>query len=176
MEYTFVFKDNGWWLKITTIEQLIEYDNSDTTKWYKAFDNLVHSKEFGHGMEHANELAFVIGMRSERKQISALHATADLKANRLAAQLDCLTKGYAIYINQKGGWHPVNKNIKDYTEWYHSTTLSYPKFKESELKIKQFPGGTHYYAYLGKLQLRNNNIMKWNTYDEAYNYAKQFLE
>lgn len=176
MKYTFVYKNNCWWLKITTIQQLIEYDEHELPKWYSAFSNLMNSKEFGNGMEHANELAFVIGMRSERKQISSMKATADLKAQKFSAQMDCLIKGQSIYINRKGGWHPVDKNIKDYTEWYTSDSLIYPQFKKSELRIKKFPGGIHYYAYIGDLQLRDNDTIKWNTYEEAYDYAKQFLE
>ena len=28
--------------------------------------------------------------------------------------------------------------------------------------------GQHYYAYVGDMQVRGGDVLKWNTYDEAY--------
>ena len=36
--------------------------------------------------------------------------------------------------------------------------------------------GTHWYAYLGDMQIRDNDKLKWDSYEEAYEYAQQFIK
>lgn len=68
-EYIFVFKENGWWLKISSINELLNYHDKTDARWSNAFENLIHSKEFSvlnsdrtisRGNEHANALATAI--------------------------------------------------------------------------------------------------------------------
>ena len=42
--------------------------------------------------------------------------------------------------------------------------------------MKQFPGGEHYYAYIGDMQVRDGDTLKWNSYQEAYEMALSLLE
>lgn len=184
-EYIFVFKENGWWLKISSINELMNYHDKTDARWSDAFENLIHSKEFSvlnsdrtisRGNEHANTLATAIGFYGSRKRLSPITATAEMRSNIIETQINMLLKGYTIYINEKGGWHFTDeKKQKDYTEFYRKKDMIFPSFTKDQLRIKQFPMGTHWYAYLGDMQLYNKDQMKWNTYKEAYDYAQQFL-
>ena len=49
-------------------------------------------------------------------------------------------------------------------------------FKESDIRIKQFQGGEHYYAYVGDMQVRDGENFKWNSYKEAYDKALEVIE
>lgn len=44
------------------------------------------------------------------------------------------------------------------------------------MEVKSFPGGDHFYAYIGDMQVRDGDILKWDTYDEAYNQALSILD
>ena len=48
MSYTFVLKNGGWWLKISSLEELVEYykNTKGSTKWWNVFDNYIKGKEF----------------------------------------------------------------------------------------------------------------------------------
>ena len=35
--------------------------------------------------------------------------------------------------------------------------------------------GEHYYAYIGNMQVRDGDILKWNTYEEAYSKALEYI-
>ena len=79
-----------------------------------------------------------------------------------------------MYFNPNGGWHYDKK--KAYIQWYDSDKLIWPDFKENQIKIERFPAGEHYYAYVGNMQVRDGDTLKWNTYEEAYEHAKQYCE
>lgn len=175
IEYLFVFKNGGWWLKISSINELFDYHEKTDVRWESAFSNLIHSKEFFRdGNEHCNALALAIGMYGSRNKINALDATVAIKSQVLSTQLDLLLKGYDIYINSSGGYH-MEKG-KNYKQWYRKKKLIFPNFKKDELKIKKFPMGTHWYAYIGDMQLRDGDTVKWDKYEDAYNYAQQFMK
>lgn len=177
MEYLFVYKEKGWWLKISTIQELIEYEQQTNTRWYEAFNSLVNSKEFTKtGKEHASNLAFAIGMHCQNNNLTLLEGVSKMASTVFTTQFEYILKGFSIYINPKGGWHPIHSSEKPYTEYCRKPNLTFPAFKESDIRIKQFPGGTHWYAYIGNIQLTNGDIVKWDKYQDAYEYAKTMVE
>ena len=48
MSYTFVLKNGGWWLKISSLEELVDYykTTKGTNKWWNVIDNYIQGKEF----------------------------------------------------------------------------------------------------------------------------------
>ena len=54
--------------------------------------------------------------------------------------------------------------------------IIFPDFKRHQIRVKSFPGGDHFYAYIGDMQVRDGDILKWDTYDEAYNQALSILD
>lgn len=44
------------------------------------------------------------------------------------------------------------------------------------MKNDECPHGCHYYAYIGDMQVKDGNIIKWNTYEEAHRVALAVLD
>ena len=51
-------------------------------------------------------------------------------------------EGLTLYVNSSGGYCMSLENI---TNRYESETLMWPVFSEDDIRIKKWPGGTHYY-------------------------------
>ncbi len=174
-EYLFVYKNGGWWLRINEPKQLFDYYEKTDSRWSDGFYNLITSKEFGNGENHANSLAYAIGTYGANRKLNAIEATQSFRVAVLSNQLDVLLKYHEIYINRNGGYHPNTSGRKDYSQFVRRKRLIFPEYKESDIRIKQFTGGEHWYAYIGDLQIKDGDIIKWNTYEEAYRKAKELI-
>lgn len=172
IDYLFVWKNDGWWLKITTPAQLFDYWDKTDGKWSEVLSNLIRSKEFGWGMEHATALSFVTGMYANKVDKPLLNAVADFAGEIKGQQLKFLMQYGTLYFNQKGGYH-FRYNDDTETQFCRRKDLVWPGFKEKDIRIKSFPGGTHFYAYIGDVQVRAENglDLKWDTYEEAMQEA-----
>ena len=89
-------------------------------------------------------------------------------------QLRDLQERGAIYINRLGGYH--GDSTQEKLPFVHRDKLVFPNFKENEIRIKQFPNGEHWYAYIDDVQVRDGDTLKWNTYEEAYTQAKKYID
>lgn len=177
MEYLFVFEYDirCWSLKITNIELLNQYFN----------DNQV----FEHDKAHYKELQtyekddYRKATHSEygwyinnalKNNISIDDAYNILAGIQYAAMYKVLQETGAIYISEIGSFHGERKE-KNYNTFIHKNTLDFPKYYNEDIRIKQFPDGTHYYAYIGNIQVKDKTgILKWNSYDEAYQAALEY--
>ena len=97
----------------------------------------------------------------------------ELSHDKHFAMAKALREGNLIYLNQKGGWH-VGKDERD-AEWVRRKELIFPVFKHNQISIEKFPSGTHFYAYVDGLQVRNGDQLKWDTYDEARKFAQKWI-
>lgn len=178
MDYTFVYKYGGWWLKVNSYEKLADYHQQTADfRWNKAYENLLNSKDFfpKTGKEHTGPLAYAIYHYALNRNISMVEGMSRIHKDMLDAQFKGLDDGYDLYINRIGGWH-VDSG-KPYTQFYTRKKLLFPNFTKNNLiRISQFPMGQHYYAYIDDMQVRDRDKLKWDTYDEAYEYAKKFIE
>ena len=171
--YRFVFKDNGWWLKISSIEELDDYYNKvDNMRASDCFEKLINSREFGAKdgklKPHADAQAMALGFYAINRKLNPIEATLMMQEDKYKVQSSCLDDGDSLYINSVGGWHSGSYECD---MWYDSEDIVFPDLQQDDIKVKQFPMGTHYYAYVGSLQVRDGNTLKWDTYEEAYNHA-----
>lgn len=182
IEYTFIFMNGGWWLKISTIKELTDYLIATDSRWEQALNNLLNSKEFTkHGMEHAGAIATAIGFYGTNRNLNGVDATLLLREQLVDDQLNEIRNGNTVVINRNGGYFilrdkDLSGDTKKYSQWCKKKELIFPDFKKNELKIERFPMGTHWYAYLGDMQIRDNDRLKWDSYEEAYEYAQQFIK
>lgn len=175
-EYLFVFKNGGWWLKITSVEQLIKYHEQTDNRFAEAFANLINSKEFTKGTEHAKDLAYAIGLFGSNRHLSPIDATVQFKQRIVQTQLDCLLEYGVLYINQRGGYHFGKPDKKDYSQFVWRKELVFPSYNENDIRIKKFQGGEHWYAYVGDTQVRDGDTLKWDKYEDAYEKAKTIMD
>lgn len=180
MKYRFVFKNGGWWLKIGNIDELMNYTTSVKSPVAKGLIDALYSREFGPNVPgqplapHASNEGWLVGLHAINKDVGLGVATCELAIQIDTAKVNALSDGNDLYFNPNGGWHYDKK--KAYTQWYDSDKLIWPDFKENQIKIERFPAGEHYYAYVGNMQVRDGDTLKWNTYEEAYEHAKQYCE
>lgn len=173
MEYTFVLKDKGtvnqgWWLKISNISQLEDYISRIGSP--KIVRGIFNAREYYDNKAHADTLAQAIICKATHDNKSVVDAGLDLQGAMIRSQIDALTIG-PIYINAYGGWHSGG----EYSDWLHRDKPIFPDFGKEQIRVKKFEGGSHYYAYIGDLQIRDGEILKWNTYSEAYNQALKYV-
>lgn len=178
--YTFVYEpsNKGWWLKIDSVEKLIDY-HQKTEKLYAdcLIDYMHHADEYkktGNYSCFDNIRTVGIVMFAEKRSLTIIDAIIQFRLDVSLSQLNYIHDYGAIAINKVGGYHFLES--KDYTEFVNRKGLIWPDFKMSDIRISQFPGGQHWYIHIGDVELRNGTQMKWDNREEAYNYAKSFVK
>lgn len=168
-EYEFIFEepDNGWWLKIDSVEKLIDYHKKTTNLYSGVITDYTHNKKY----HWTNKRTLPIVMYAQKHHLTIIDAIIQFRLLIAQQQLEQIHKYKAIYINSSGGYH---SNAK-YKQFVFKKELVFPDCDKKDIKIEQFPGGTHFYAYIGNMQLRDGDKLKWDTYQEAYEYAKKFV-
>lgn len=188
--FRFVLRNGGWWLKLSNMEDISNYymrrdekysivsDATDRTL-YKGFEAYMHKEDKDISdidvTEQSNEerMADLIELVAINKKYTAPQAVLDIKHRKMDAQIKSIQEGYDIYINPVGGWN-IGKH--DYTQWCDREKPIFPNYTEKDIKIESFEGGKHFYLYIGNIQFRDGDKLKWDTYDEAYQFALKELD
>lgn len=205
MEYLFVFdpESRGWWLKIENEEQLLDYVQKTNRGWsteglelywklYKEANELETRKERGKKrtvkefldempmerrfkMMTENPQAFnaMFGaiIQAEKYGGSIIDGFRNLNLETGLAYLDTIRRDGQVYINPVGG----KTFYIDYEQFCRKKELSFPSFTEKDIRIKKFDGGTHYYAYVGNVEVRDGDRKKFSTREEAYRKAMELI-
>lgn len=184
MEYKFVYIKSkysdmgGWWLEIKTIEQLLDYHAQTDTRWGKVVENWMNSKEATSGgtSEHMKPLTYAVALSAQNKGMSIIDATLGFRQRMIENQAEWLEKEGVIYINCVGGYCFKDTKNSVITQYLRRDKLIYPNFKRHDIRITKFPMGEHYYAHIGDLELKNGDQIKWNSYEEAFDFASKYIE
>jgi len=167
--YTFVYEDEseGWWLKISDPEVLCYY-HLHVNHWSKALKDYLHNNN----AHYTNKLTYAIVMYAEKRNISFLDALVQFRMKVFHEQYMAIKEYGAICINKSGGYH----GVKEYSQFVNRKEMLWPDYKQDDIKITQFPGGTHWYVRINDFEVRENDKIKWDTYEEAYEIAKKFIK
>ena len=182
MQYKFVYIKSkysdvgGWWLEITSLEQLFDYHEQMDSRWGKVVENWMNSKEAGNGMQHMDTLTMAVAIDGENKNCSIIDATLGFRQRIIEGQMKWLKQEGVIYINCRGGYCFKDDKNSVITQYVRRNKLLFPNYKEKDIRISKFPMGNHYYAYIGDLELKDGDKIKWNSYEEAFDFAKKFIE
>lgn len=187
MEYLFIFDEEskGWWLKIDSVEKLADYhEKTGSGKYDKAMEMYLHE---GHPYDILDKLSpeerimkmldkdfkRLQGavMLAEKGECTILDGFRRLNIEIGMGQMRTLEQYGAIYINPVGGY---TFGLR-YTQFCRRKNLVFPDFKESDIRIRKFEGGEHYYAYIGDMQVRDGDKLKWFSHEEAYNKALDLI-
>ena len=173
--YLFVKEAKGWFLKIQTVEELVQYicNNQLFENDKTQFERMQSNSNNDHTIVSHSEFGWFI-LNGLEQGLSSDEAYNLLMSCQFRSMLKVLNETGAIYINKNGGFHG-EYSTKQYINFVRRKTLDFPKFYSKDIRIKQFDGGTHWYAYVGDVQVRNNDLVKWNSYAEALNQAKQYV-
>ena len=179
IDYLFVW-DKGWWLKIDTIEKLTDYYEHVLPTRYEGAINLykkiLMDKEKSEGVfdyimrkpieerikiMQTKDFQFMymaIRNAEKRDNMTFLDGIRAINFEMAESDVKYIREDGAVYFNCAGG-----KTFSvDYVQFCRRKNLVFPDFKESDIRVKKQTGGTHYYAYIGDMQVRDGDILKWN--------------
>lgn len=175
MSYTFICTpEKEWYLKITKIEDLVEYwTNIFNPRLQRALDTIKNTKEYGRTMNHCDVLQMLIGETARSKHLSFHEAYDDIVYRHRIAQYQALCNDKAIYINKNFGWNALPHEAE---QFIHKDSFEFPVMKPDKIQIKQFPMGSHFYVFIDGVQIRQKDNLKFNSYHEAFEFAKTYTK
>lgn len=174
IDYLFIFdlKSKSWWLKIDDITQLTDYHKkTGENRFNNAFEmcitkNTSHPMDLLDGLSPEERIKMMSSrdfkylqmahMIAEKNEQSIIQGFQSLNIEIGMSQLNALKEHGTIYINRVGGY-TFGLN---YNQFYRRKELIFPDFKASDIRIKQFNNGTHYYAFMGDMQIRDGDKLK----------------
>ena len=83
-----------------------------------------------------------------------------------------IREGSTLYVNANGGY---SMTMGEAVNRYESETLMWPVFSEKDIRIKKWPGGDHYYAYIGPIQVQESDTLKWDSESDARMAAMRYV-
>lgn len=175
MSYTFICTpQKEWWLKITNVEQLLDYwENVFNPRLKRALNTIENTKEYGKTMQHCDIFQMLIGTTARAEHLTYEEAYNKIVYEHRIGQYQALCDKNAIYINKNFGWNILDKETE---QFIHKNNFDFPVMKSERIKIEQFPMGTHFYVFIDGVQLRQKDNLKFNTYEEAYSFAKNYIK
>ena len=165
----------GWWLKLTNAEELAEYHAEHNGRYGRAFQNILDERNAGsegilHGKNAAEmPLTYAIYYHALNRRISPIEACIEISGSVANAQLEALKSQGFIYVNRMGGW--CWKPMGTIRQTFLKEGFSFPDFGKDDIRISRWPGGQHYYAHIGSMEVRDGDTIKWDSYQEAYEKA-----
>lgn len=185
MEYLFVYANGGWWLKLDSVEKLIDYhQKTDTGKYEESVlmylhngnpEEIMENLSFEERIKIMNDRNFKLMqaavIQAEKGNGTLLDGFRWLNIESGMRQLRTIQKYGAVFINPAGGqtFH------LEYSQFCRRKELVFPDFKESDIRIKRYAEGKHYYAFIGDMQVRDGDELKWNTHEQAYQKALRLI-
>ena len=169
-----------WWLKLSSEEEVLRFwetnecfdrdrEHYEKVKKYSHDDRtaVTHSEFGGVAQRYEKDLYDLSG--------TGIGGYDLLKADQLRTILRMLNETGAAYVNAKMGVNGENPGFRT-VGFLRKKELEFPRYHDSDIRIKRFDDGKHYYAYIGDIQVRDGDVLKWDTYDEAYMQAKKYSE
>lgn len=177
-KYQFVHEVNGgWWLRLTSDDDIVRYIRDTNDRYDGAMCQAVHNPIEKMSLEDRikaqlsgdrNYMLLQAGMIMAQKYNTTLYSGFEHLQTEFGMTLHKdIVKNGETFVNPAGG-----KTFSlEYDQFVWRDNLVFPDYNVSDIRVKQFDGGTHFYAYVGDTQLRNGYNLKWNSYKEAYDFA-----
>ena len=166
--WKFIKDNNCWYIEISDIEQLNEYRKATDYRFEKA---LCDTSENALETNKYLQLARIYAQKSGN---SLADGMIELSEKMYKTQVDNLLNYGVLYLNESGGYNTIVNPIKH----LYKDKLVFPNYTKEDIRIPQWgqeAKGNHYYAYIGKIQVMDRDVIKWDTYKEAYEQALKYV-
>lgn len=203
VKFTFVYAKSpreacGWWLKISNMAELEAYimKTHANPRIENAFDMYKEMHDKGQESRPGKSVREVLEelpqeerMRLMLQSPSAWNTMygAIMEAERIGGTIldgfRCMNmeigRTYIRHVREDGVCF-INRNggcnaIIEYDDWCTRDDLVWPDFTESDIRVKQFPGGEHWYAYVGSMEVHNGDTLRFGSKREAENAAMEII-
>lgn len=188
MDYLFIYDGKSWWLKLTDTEQIIDYHRQTSGRYEGAISLYMKIKQEGKslydfmdGLPHKERIELMESrdykylhcalIKAEKSGGTLFDGFRGLNMETGMAELETVKRYGAVFINPAGGHTHGIKTV----QFCRRKQMIFPTFCRSDIRAEQFKGGKHWYAYIGDMQVRNGDIMKWNTEEEARRAAEELV-
>ena len=183
-KWKFINNGTGWWLQITDINQLILYLEKTNHRFGDAMMNVVHACNNNKCQHYTNQLDSYLELLYRNSGKSLIETANNLMFKYAETCYSLLKEKGFININKLGG---CNNDLYTNAVIVYKEKCIFPDYTEKNIKIKTWEledkkmGNFrsnykyHYYAYIDNIQIKDGNKEKWDTYQEAYDFAKQYI-
>lgn len=170
MKYVFMYNGFGWFLKTDSTEILDDYLRFI---WDIREKELVQELKQAKDYQHTtSEVAATVMFMAKLHGTNPKEYFQALKAFQSETMKQALAEGMTLYVNSKGG---CTFHLENIMNRYETKELCWPVFTENDIRIKKWPGGSHYYAYVGPVQVKCGNTLKWSTEEQARDVAMFYV-
>lgn len=174
----FMFNGMVWMLVIDSLEDLNEYmDMVWDIRWKDLKWDIARIRKKEHPVSDMADMCYIL---AKTKGTNTLKEFWALRETQFKDMTKLILEGKTLYINPAGGYTTNMENIINRYESEKVKTggkavIRWPVFDESDIRIKQWPGGTHYYAYIGPVQVKDGGKLKWDSESEARSAAMSYV-
>lgn len=170
MSYRFVFNGKNWFLKISSLDVLNDY--MEMVWDIRREDLLGGIKSLKEKKHPASDMIDACSVLASAKGTDVWHEFMDLKERQFRTMSNMIIAGHTLYVNGNGGYC---SSLKWPAGIYESDELRWPVLSEEDIRIRKWPGGVHYYAYIGPVQVQDGDRLKWNSESDARAAAMSYV-
>lgn len=133
--------------------------------WNLRHEDLLYDiKRMRENKHLTSDILTLCNMFASVKGSDVWHEFMTLREKQHHDMTDMILNGHTLYVNTSGGYC---LSLDKIVNRYESDVLKWPVLKESDIQIKQWPGGTHFYAYIGPVQVKYDGRVKWDSESDA---------
>lgn len=169
-KFVFLYNGSGWFLKIASLEVLNRYMEE---VWAIRKEDLLHDlkriAEKSHPTSNIISMCEVLANAKGTDIWYEFQRTRETQHRQMSAMV---LEDITLYVNSNGGYC---QSLDKITNRYESERLMWPVFSEEDIRIKKWPGGTHYYAYIGPVQVKDFDVVKWDSESDARMAAMAYV-
>lgn len=127
------------------------------------------------GAELKSNWAKLCVMRGEKNKTPFYIESTILENTIYKNKANCIFKNGHVLLNDNGSYMYITDS-DEIVETVEKEQMIYPHYSKSDIEIKKFENGKHYYAFIGKLEVVDEDgNKKWNTYEYAEKMAIDYL-
>lgn len=169
-KYVFLYDGQSWFLKIDSLETLNDYMDM---VWNIRQENLLYDiKRLKEGKHPTSDIISLCEILANAKDSDLWNEFMALREKQHCDMTHMILEGHTLYVNTQGGYCI---SLKWTTNRYETEKLQWPVFSEDDIRIRKWPDGTHFYAYIGPVQVKDGNTLKWNSESDARAAAMSYV-
>lgn len=161
-----------WMLECKNIKTLKEHNE-------KYFANEIekgikeHINQVGHP---SSNWGSALEAKAKIKGTNIIEAGCELENQINNGKINCIIKYGCIYLNENSSYTILSDDF-EIIDRINSNEMLYPSYSKEDINIKQWKGGTHWYATIGSMNvIDEKGNQKWNSYGEAEKEALKFFK